>query len=71
MKMTKQVRVGRQLPWERGASVCIKEEEVLRFENYMKKDHSIFSGTLSQTLLQHSLELVFRWPGTLERGGTW
>jgi len=25
-----QVRVGRQLPWERGASVCIKEEEVLR-----------------------------------------
>jgi len=25
-----QVRVGRQLPWERGASFCIKEEEVLR-----------------------------------------
>ena len=71
LKRPKQVRVGRQLPWERGASVCIKEEEVLRFENYMKKDHSIFSGTLSKTLLQHSLELVFRWPGTLERGGTW
>ena len=28
-----QVRVGRQLPWERGASFCIKEEEVLRFGN--------------------------------------
>jgi len=31
-----QVRVGRQLPWERGASVCIKEEEVLRFENCVR-----------------------------------
>ena len=29
-----QVRVGRQLPWERGASFCIKEEEVLRFGNW-------------------------------------
>ena len=64
--------MGRQLPWERGASVCIKEDEVLRFENYVKEgDQLIFSGTLSKTSLQHFLELVFRWPGTLERGGTW
>ena len=62
--------MGRQLPWERGASVCIKEEEVLRFENLEEADHSIFSGTLRETSLQHFPELVFRWLGTLERGGT-
>ena len=54
-----QVRVGRQLPWERGASLCIKEEEVLRFENDVKDaDLPIFSGTQSKTLPQHFREPV-------------
>ena len=70
----KQVRVGRQLPWERGASLCIKEEEVLRFETYVitnANPMSLSSGIQSKTLQQLFLELVCQWPGTQERGDTW